>query len=94
MIGPHGHGFIVDCDASTARTDEHQHVDFVVDVRPDFAIGVEADQVGIEVTSVRQTPHCTTGAERCSAEIHDYRLGGSGNFVAIHLAIVSDLEKR
>jgi len=56
VIGVELVGGTVDGDFAGAGLDEHQHVDFVVDVLADRGVGVEADQVGVEVAAVGQTP--------------------------------------
>ncbi len=57
MIRPERSGFIVDRDGAAAGPDEHQHIDFVIDVRPDLTVSIEANQVGVKVAPMRQTPY-------------------------------------
>lgn len=59
----------VDHDLPRSATHHDQHVELGIDVLADPLIGVEADQVGVEVAVVRQAPHRPTHASGTNLKI-------------------------
>lgn len=66
----------VDDEMSGPGLDEHQHVDVVVDVFADRPAGIESDEIGVEIATVGQAPHCALPVGRCgTAEVGDDEVG-------------------
>ena len=52
---------------------EHQHVDIVVDMLADGPVRIQANEICIEVATVRKAPDRPTATDLCGTEIDDQR---------------------
>ncbi len=73
VVGVHAGRGTVDLDLRRAAPHHEEHVERIVDVLVDAVTRVESNQIGVEVTAVRQAPHRAARPETDAVEVDHHR---------------------
>ncbi len=86
MVDAQALGLVVNGEHPSSRLNDDHHIDVVVDMTTDAGIGVETNEVGIEISAMRQTPDRPSRTHG-SGEVNNQRSAIAGRLVVDAFAV-------